>query len=349
MKRKCKLMPYLRDGILLLVVLFSLGCASARVNIAEYGVLDIDSKQSSFKLPDYIINKKRPKIAVLPPSDNTQYKSCNLSAVAQEYLSQTLGGIAELAERSQLNAIMQELKFTAGLTGDVDLEKFAKLGREIDFVFVGSVVSAHIEARFREARRERMGKDVYYSPPSCSEEVRVGITWRIMDLSSLTTKKAFTMEGRVSTLSREVRSSSECKVIEPCGLLSQAVRRAVDNSEEDIMREFPVYGYIYKTMTKKNDPSKRIAFLNVGSNDGIKAGSRLEIVSFIEEKDPIKGITTLRSQVVGYCTISETDLQADKSICMISEESADQVFVGHAIRLKIEEGFFRKLQKIMSR
>jgi hypothetical protein len=324
-----------------------LSCVPSKINIVEYATLDIDSKIASHRLPDYIIKKKRPKIAILPPSDATQYKQCQLYNVAWEYLTQYLqiAGM-ELVERSQLNAIMQELKFREGISGDIDIQKFTQIARGVDFVVVGSVTSALTRADFSEGRTwtDKKGK-VHYTPPSCSEEGKVSLSIRLLNFPSGIVQKTFLMEGKEFLGSREVSSSYECQITDPCGVLALATKRAIDNSKEDLIRAFPVYGYIYKTLTHPKEKTKRIAFINLGINDGLQPNSKLDIVEFLEERDPISGVTLLRTQTIGECTVSETDLQADKAICVISEDSVDRVLVGHAVKLKGEEGVIRTLQK----
>jgi len=323
-------------------------CAPQLV-IGEYSTLDIDSRKASHEVPDYIVNKKKPRVAILPPADNTAYKKCQVYNVGWEYLVQTLASAGlEVVERSQLEEIMKEMKFQAGITGDIDVNKFAQIATGVDSVFVGSISQGIARAEFREGRTTRGPKgETYYTPPSCQEEGRASLSIRLVKFPEGVVRKTFLMEGKESLGSREVRSSYECQVVDPCGVLAKAIRRAIDNSREDILREFPFYGYIYKTMTHPKDRSKRIAFVNLGRNDGLEAGSKLEIVEFVKERDPIKGSTMLRAQTIGECKVSQTDLEADKSICIVSEEAADKVSVGHVVRLKVEEGFFRKIEKYM--
>jgi len=331
----------------LIFMLFS--CVPQKINMSEYTTLsNIDSKIVTHPLPDYIVNKKKPKIAVLPPSDNTRYRQCNLYITAQEYLIQTLAntGIVEIVERSQLDAIMQEIKFKAGITGEIDAEKFSKIAYGVDFVIVGSISSASVTTRFTEGSSwvDKKGKR-YNVSPSCNTEAKVDLRFRVITFPSGTIQTALNMKGNKSDL-RDVQSSYDCRVLQPCELLVEAIDAAIDNGREDIMQSFPVYGYVYKTLTNRKNPKERLAFINLGINDGIKGGSELEIIEFIRETDPIKRIPIFRAQVIGECTVSETDLQHDRSICIVSEDSADRVFKGHAVKLKVTESFGRKLQKL---
>lgn len=334
--------------LIVCLIFLSLSCAPPKINMAEYATMsDIDSRIVKHPLPEYIVNKKKPKVAVLPPSENPQYGRCQLSSTAQEHLVQTLAnaGTVEVIERSQLNAIMQEIKFKAGITGEIDAEKFSKIANGIDFVIVGSIPSASTTTQFTEGSSwtDKKGRTHYVSP-SCNEEAKVNLLFRVITFPSGTIQKALNMNGRKSII-RDVRSSFDCRVQDPCGLLGQAIYIAIDDATEELMQSFPVYGYIYKTMTNRKNPKERLAFINLGSTDGVKAGSELEIIEFVTDVDPIKGQKIITTQIIGACTVSETNLQPDISICIISEDFADRVFTGHAVKLKFTETFGKKLQK----
>ncbi|MDW7973139.1 MAG: CsgG/HfaB family protein [Thermodesulfovibrio sp.] len=333
---------------IIILCFISISCVPPKINMSDYTATpEIDSKTVKHPLPDYVINKKKPKVAVLPPSDNPRYSQCKLYNTAQEYLVQALAntGTVELVERSQLNVIMQEIKFKAGITGEIDVEKFSKIAHEVDFVIVGSIPSASTTTQFTEGSSwtDKKGK-THYIPASCKEEAKVNLLFRVITFPSGNIQKALNMSGQKS-IKRDVQSSFDCRVQDLCGLLGQAIDVAINNSIEELMQAFPVYGYIYKTMTNIKNPKERLAFVNLGSADGIKAGSELEIIEFVKDIDPIKMESIITPQIVGECVVSETNLQPDRSICIISENFADKVFTGHAVKLKVTETFGRKLQK----
>jgi hypothetical protein len=62
--------------------------APQKISISEYRQTAIDSKTASHQLPQYVIDKKKAKLAVLPPGDATQYRNvCGLGQAAQENFS----------------------------------------------------------------------------------------------------------------------------------------------------------------------------------------------------------------------------------------------------------------------
>lgn len=335
--------------ILIILLLSVLACAPPKISLMDYIILpDIDSKKAIHFLPDYVVQKKKPKIAVLPPSDTTQYSKCQLYRSAWEYLVQTLArsGSVEVVERSHLNAIMEELKFRAGISGDIDPGRLVKIAEGVDFIFVGSISKAYTGVRFTPSSSwtDKKGR-THYTAASCNEEAEAGLVFRLLEFPAGTVQKAFNMNGK-ETIYRQVSSQYDCKVQDICGLLNRAIDKAIENAKEDIMNAFPVFGYIYKTMSNRKNPRERIAFITLGTSDGIKAGSKVEIIEFIKEKDPVKDMETLTTRIVGECTVSDTDLQSDRSICIIAEDSVDKVFPGHAVKTKLIESFWQKLKKL---
>src|SRR5574340_1029878 len=137
--------------ITIIAAAFVASSCAPKLSISEFRKEAIDSKTASHQLPQYVIDKKKAKLAVLPPGDATQYRNvCGLGQAAQENFTQTLAkiGTVEVVERSQLDAFMQEMKFQAGITSEIDANKFMQIAKGVDFVFVGGVSSAGVNASF---------------------------------------------------------------------------------------------------------------------------------------------------------------------------------------------------------
>jgi TolB-like protein len=323
-----------------------LSCAQ-KVNLSHFQQVDTDNKMASHSLPDYVLKESKARIAILPPSSMTNlYPQCNLSNSAQESLVTTIGKIGglDIVERSQIQSIMQETKFQASISGDIDMQQFQKIASDIDYVMVGSVASVGVNATFSEGRRWKDDKGQQrYTPPSCAEQGKVKITYRLVSPSG-NVLKVFDMDGQKSS-SGEVRYSSDCQVKNPCGVLGEAIYRAVDDNLEKFYEAFPSYGYIYKTQTNPKNPKERLAFISLGTSNNIKAGDKVDLINFSQEKNPVTGKDITNAETISECTILENDLQDKRSICMIAEATADKVKVKHAVKTKVNSSVFRSLQK----
>lgn len=334
--------------LLLWGFVFFLASCAPKANLADFSQTPKDKEMATHKIPNYIIEKKKPKVAVLPPSANIPIaKQCNLYQSVHENLLNTLtkiGGL-ELVERGQLKAIMDELKFQEGLAGEIDVNKLTEIAKGIDYAMVGSISNAAASAEFMEARKwvDKKGK-VHYQPPSCLVQGKVLINYRLISFPSGQVAKSFQMDGQKST-SYEVRYSSDCKVQDPCGILGEAIYRAVDNSLEDFQESFPAYGYIYKLLTNNKDPKQRIAFVSLGKADGLKPGSKLDIIEFAEETDPVTGRKILNKNAIAECTVLENNLEENSSLCLIEGDNAAKVKIKHAAKTKVTQSLFRVLNK----
>lgn len=337
---------FILTGVLVGGSIFLAACG-AKVNLSEYNQAELDSKVANHEIPDYVLNKRKPKIAVLPMSVSEEaVRGCGTNKTAQESFMDILvkARTVDVVERGQIDALMKEVKFSMGIGGDVDVSKLSDLGSGIDYVIVGSINSAKTAAKFREGGviKDKKGNTTYV-PPQCNEVAEVKMVARILKYPSGNIVKSISLEGG-KNISRDVRNSYECRVQDPCSLINEATQRAVDDALEDIKAAFPSYGYVYKTMTHKEN-RKRIAFISLGTEDGIKSGDKVDIIEFVQEKDPVKNTTITREKVVAECTVVDVELGPDKSICLIQDEKVGAVFTKHAVKTKVNVGFGRMLEK----
>lgn len=343
MKRKKAIV----GGVAISVSLLLSACGT-KVNLSDFKESELDSKVASHELPDYVVNKKKPKVAVLPFTVSEEaVKRCGIDKTSQEAFMDTLVkvGTVEVVERGQIDALMKEVKFSMGIGGDVDVSKLSNLGSGIDYVIVGSIISSKTVAKFTEGGyvKDKKGNSVYV-PPRCNEVGEVKIASRILKFPSGNILKSMSLDGGKNA-ARDVSSSYDCRVQDPCGLLAEATNRAVDDALEELKAAFPSYGYVYKTMTHKEN-RKRIAFISVGTEDGVKAGDKVDIVEFVQEKDPVKGTDIFREKLVAECTVIDTELSNDKSICLIQDEKVGAVYVKHAVKTKVNMGLGRTVEKL---
>lgn len=332
-----------------LLLLFLAGCATA-LDLGRYREIGIDGQNAKGELPQYVKDKKRPRVAVLPISDTSQYReTLKLDQVVQDSLTQLLvsSGSVEVMERAQLDSFMQEMKFQAGVGVEVDPDEFAKIAKDVDTVFVGAITSASATAAFSEARtwKDKKGK-WHTTPASCTELGKVSINFRALASPSATIMNSFQVSGQKS-VKREVGYSSECKVQNAGGLLSEVIYKAVDDAREDLANTFPAFGYVYKTMTDKEDPKRRIAFINLGRRDGLEPGNKVDIIEFIEERDRIKGGTRQIMRVISEAHVSADQLLDESAVLFIPEEVYDRVLVGHAVRTKANISMLRMINKVL--
>jgi len=320
-------------------ILFLSGCATA-VRLNGFAVTELDKKKSQYKLPKYVVDKKKPKVAVLPLGNETQMKLTGMATAAQDSLTNMIAencGV-EVSERSQLQVLLNEHEQKLMLGGNLNPKKLNKLAESYDAVFVGSIASVDMKANFTEARTwtDDKGKR-YATAPSCKEQASIVINLRCIAFPAGTVQQTFSLKG-IAVNTFEVRRSSECKNNHAVGLVSEAVQKAVKHGRDSFKNSFPRYGYVYKTMTNIEDPKKRIAFINMGVMDGLKAGHKIDFIEFAKESDSIKNTLREVQRSVGEGIVSETDLTSEHAIVLIPEVESGNVIVGSAVRSKNNSG-----------
>lgn len=329
-------------GCLLSVVMLTVisGCAHT-VEVSKFKESHQDQKIADILPPQHVIDKKQPKVAVLPLGEPAEF-SGRLSAGAQEGLTQIVskGCGMEVVERSQAQKLFDEKKFIWSLDMAADFSEITKMAQGIDYVVLGSITNPAVGADFTPSQTSCNNKgQCYTSKPSCTVRGMATVNVRVINSSSGTIAQAFDpFRGSVSN-SFTVDSSYQCRVGNPVSMINQAIANAIKKAKKPFLEAFPRYGYLYKTMTS-GDGKQRIAYVNIGKLDGVKGGDDVELIRYVKEVDRVKKIERLTNQKVADVKIADTDLQDDRSIIIIPEEYSSQIMPGLAVKTKYNSNFF---------
>lgn len=275
------------------------------IDLKEFYESEFDLKTAKHDLPTYVVNGRKPKIAVSQVELGEEaLKKCGIDKSAVEVFKDTL--------------------MKTGVVDVVDDTKGA------DYIITASIISARIGTNTKETR--------------CTEYGNVKISTKLLELPSRNIVRKFDIDG-VRTINRDIKYSFECKIQDPCGLLNEATLQGIDDLFEEFKNLFPAYGYVYKTASSYKEPNKRLAFTTIGTSHGIKPGDKVSIIEFSSYTDPIKRETVVMENEIAECVILEIGLSHNRSICLIPSDKANLVFVKHAVKTKVNLGFDRKLEK----
>lgn len=334
----------LRMGIFVVTAMFLSGCATG-IKLSNYKELETDKRDCEIQPPDYIVNKKKPKVAILPLADVTEFEG-KLAKSANETLTQiiTAGTGLEVVERSQMDKLFEEAKFKGNLTGDIDPAFLANLAKDIEFVILGSISSISSSAKFTEASSyvDKKGR-VHNIAPSCSISSEATVNVRAVSTSSGTIYKVFPpLKGRTA-YSTEVRSSYQCEIHDPFQLALKATAKSIENGKDGFIDAFPNFGYVSKTLTNPQNAKDRIAQITLGRNDGLNVGDKVMLAKYVKSYDRIKKTESLSIQDLTEVEISETGLGDDQSFVTLPEEFAGDITVGYIVKTKANTRFLKKL------
>lgn len=333
-----------RLKIILLEFCLLLFACAPKLNISEYTHRELDSRTVQHALPDYVAKQKKPRVAVLSFSAAPDIaKKCNLDITAKENVLKTL-------VKTRTAEVVEAVLPDSNAGGNVDFAQLSQHGSAVDFVITGSITSVNVYAQtFIEEpcslESDSTLSDILFCliiniifPPSCIEEGKVSLTVKVLSFPEGTVLKVMNPTSTEFKITR--KEEDVCSIKDVCGLLSGAVASASEKLRDDFMELFPTYGHVYKTMTHSKDARKRIAFITLGSGDGLKAGKKLDIVEFRKEGEDIVEFK------IAECTVVKEKLKRDRSICVIPKNKADSVFVGHMVKTRAKAGLLRRIKKL---
>ena len=330
-------------GVIAALSLFTItGCAHT-VDVTKFQETALDQKVADILPPQYVIDKKQPKIAVLPLGEPARYTG-KLSSGAQEALTQLVSKTCgmEVVERSQAQKLFDEKKFVWSLDLGADMSGLMKMAQGIDYVVLGSITNPSVGAEFHPSQTscDKKGR-CSTSEPYCSTSGNATVNIRIVNSTTGSIAQSFEPFKGSSGNSYRTSYASQCKVENPTELVNSAVADAIKRAKKPFVEAFPRYGYLYKTMTGPD--GKRIAYVNLGKLDGVKPGDDVELIKYVKEVDRIRKKSRLTTQKIADVKIAETDLQDDRSIIIIPGDYSSQIMPGLAVKTKYNSSFFGSL------
>ena len=319
--------------VLGLILLIS-GCVSTTgpsVKLVDYVQRPEDMRKAQILPPRYIIEKKRPRIAILDIADHsglTQMKRCNLGQMATDLLHNVVFkmGRYEVVERAQAKKLAAELGYqeTHGVDWEQIEKKYFALGQNVDYAIVGAVNRVT-----PSVNRDRTLK-------SCIEGAEVSLSLRIIDLRRGSTVASFIVKEKAEN----VKSLAQrCEVT--CGLVQKSLENAISRwVPVKVQDAIPIYGYISKVMSYVDSNGKvvkKTAYINLGSKDGVRPGDKVVVMELRREKDFVTGKDRLRYIDLGKATVAQNRLMPDEAIIVIdSPDLMKRVKIGFVVQTTAE-------------
>ncbi len=338
-----KLKYLLRFKYFLIFILLIPACTPTMtgpsVNLAMYTQTQEDMQMASILPPKYIIEKKTPRIAILEIADHsglTQMRRCNLGPMATDLLHNVIFkmGRYEVVERAQAKKLAAELGYeeTHGVDWEEIEKKYFALGKNIDYVIVGSI------------NRVTPNVTKNINLKSCIEEAEVSLSLRVINLHQGITVASFTVREKT----QEVKPINQYCVV-TCGLVQKALENAISRwVPVKVQEAIPIYGYISKVMSYINPEGGKvkIAYINLGTNDGLKPGDKVIIMELRKERDLVTGKEKLRYIDLGKATVAQTGLRPDEAIIVIDDPVlAKRVKVGFVVQTTAERALLKAQQE----
>ncbi|HHL33171.1 MAG TPA: hypothetical protein ENJ30_02270 [Desulfobulbaceae bacterium] len=350
---------YINKMVVCLSAVFTLSaCVPSKVvDISQYHQSETDTKVAACKPPSYVIQHKKPRVAILTFEDLSGTHLENMGKLAtEEFQSMTVGtGHFNVIERAQARKLTDEYKYQRqhGMAQGNWESKYFKLGQGIDYVIIGSVSDVTPEITRKPGYNDSNGKWV---PPMCTAAVQVSVAARIINTATGRTMHSFEMQGNDTETQQ-----TGCRIT--AGMAKQAMHKAINRQGMlDMVQTIPVFGYVKRIETRMATGSKnRVAYISLGQNDGIQPGDEIKIMNIEKDTDLISGKHETRYVDIAKGIVAKNGITATECILVLNgNKNADRVKVGNVVEQTAQraqavvmgkkiQDFFHHLGNVVSR
>lgn len=303
------------------------------------------------------LDSSNPKVVVLPfetgNSAISRQTNVNTTLMSSVEGILTKNVLADLVDRNTAEKLREEIALAEmSQTGSYEGPMIA------EYAINGTIGKLDFSSNFKEevSIYDPVNMQTYHSPAKFIYTAEVGGIIKIYEIPSMRVVKTFDFKGKkvrredVKTDRQDVlfgaisskRTRSNAKKLD-IGMIQEAARRGVEDQTIEFKNFFAKRGYIVE---KKKLGKKSIFKISLGSVDGIKKGDKFDVITKIEETNPLtnkKEITTIK---IAEGVISR---EITPNYCWIKidgKKSAQKIRLGDTVKMKYRRTFGSKLKKI---
>jgi hypothetical protein len=279
--------------------------------------MESDRQIVTVKPPKSVVERRTPRVAIMDFADHTEARSRQLASLATDIFHNMVASMGRLrvVERAQARKLAQELGYQEEHGADWESveQGYFTLGKDMDYVIVGSINRASPSVKQKPGYVDKNGNQI---PPRCEAKVEVSVSARVIELAQGHSVRTFEMKGRDAHVKR-----AGCRV--GIDMAKKALEKAINvMGPVEMAQAIPIYGYMRRLMSHMKSSNKKIAYINLGSRDGIKPGDQVLIMETQEDIDPISGKSTIRYMDIGKGAVVANGLSDGESIVLIEDPKA---------------------------
>lgn len=321
------------------------GCASSS-SISDFDTYERRPLVKASIMPSKAqLARDKARVVVLDINEgsNDLAKKSKLGVTLRQKIESLLGeGGVDVIDR-KLAATLQKEIMLAEMKGKHDYK-----GPEVaDFGVTGNVVAVNFSTSYSKASTwvDKEGKS-HYSPPRCSYSIQFEGDLKVHALPSLRLIDTIKLkETESQSYSLENRYASSCPKYsneQLTGLITEAGIKAVVDAEVDLKNNFAPQGYITEARINDDD---NIFKITMGAQAGVKEGQAVDVIQFFNNEDLLTGETNVEESVLVNAIVSNNVGNEYAWIIVDDAEKADRVRLGDAVKVRFEDGWFKKLKK----
>lgn len=215
-----------------------------------------------------------------------------------------------------------------------------------DVAILPSINNVQINANFTPAQTYTNDGKTYTNPAQCTYRSEVSGNVKLYKLPDLASLDGITLNGLTTQNSQSNNSNCPISTAVASSLAAEATDMAVFDIMHQIKKHFGQSGYVIEYRKRGDD---HLVNINLGSNQGIKPGQKIQFAHKIERTNRISGAKTI--SVIPYefiGTVSDL-IDPDSSWVIVDLQAETKLKFGDVARSFYEEpGMVDKLFKKMN-
>ncbi len=257
--------------------------------------------------------------------------------------------LVKIAERDNIEKLQKELAL-AELNSDQIYS-----GPEIaDYVVTGKIISAGLEHKFQSSYSYYAASGTYISVPAKNKyEAKVSGNFKILKLPSLKVLEIIEFSGEEYRTEDAIENRSFFSTkIDPSNiktedneLLRKATIDAIEDHAHKLKNIFADFkrGYIFE---KRNNGKKDIFLINLGKEDNLKSGLKLDIYTLEEYSEPFSDSTSIEEVKIGEAIVTDKILNDKAWIIIKDKKVAQKIKLGDFVKLKFKKSLSKKFDNL---
>lgn len=337
-----------------ILLLFLTSCAPTIKDFASYQK-DLLPRSNFVPSAEELKNNVNKVVVFNLEENNKTAIDAGLGKSIADNVENVLGSdkLAQIIDRSAATKLKQEIALAETMkTGSYKGPQIA------DYAISGSISNAGFTKKYQapSSYYNQQTQSFVNIPARFNYQANVDGNIKIYELPSMKVMQNFNFSGFVSRSenvqqsggfafgSLSVGGESARGAERDDGLVRSAGRDAIENIAVDIKNFFGKKGYI---LEKRIYKGKAIFRINLGSNDGIKQGDRLEIVTKYESQNPITEEIEVESMVIGQALVSDQIHANSAWIIVKNKDEASKIRLGDQIKVKYKRDNFSSAVKVI--
>ncbi len=341
----------IKKTVILSSLLISVSCSTKIKNFDTYHRALME--ESPFISAENIKNNDV-KVIILDIDNNeiTEAKNAKIGNTSSAKIESILAEskLVKIAERDNIENLQKEIALS-----ELNSDQIYSGPEIADYVVTGKIISAGLEHKFQSSYSYyNAASGTYVRVPAKNKyEAKVSGNFKILELPSLKVLDIIEFNGEEYRFEDAIENRSFLSSkIDPSNiksedneLLRKAAIDAIEDNSHEIKNIFANFkrGYIFE---KRNNGKKDIFLINLGKNDNLKTGMKLDLYTLEEYSEPFSDSVTIEEIKIGDVTVTDKILDDKAWIIINDKKIVNKIKLGDFVKLKFKKSFAKTFDSI---